>query len=108
MPRTTSKRVRRRRNYRKARRLLIIEMGGRCHYCPRVRRLEFHHKARRLWRAEKTSRWVRLARYRREWLAGAVVLACPKCNKRLGQPPPGDEDRTAWAEFMGDGTEAPF
>lgn len=102
MPRKKSERVRRRRNYKKGRRKLIQEMGGKCFYCHRVRKLEFHHKKRKDWKQAKTSRWVRLARYRREWLEGIVVLCCPKCNKRLGQPPPDEEDERIRREFCGE------
>lgn len=83
---TLSKRYIRRRNYRKGRRALIKQMGGKCFRCKYKWRLEFHHLVPRTWDPAKTSRWVRLARYRREWKAGIVCLACKRCNKLIGRP----------------------
>lgn len=72
----------RKRNYAKAKRRLLEEMGGVCATpgCGKRRGLEFHHPYHRGWVAAKTSRWVRLARYRREWKLGLIDLRCRKCN----------------------------
>lgn len=86
-----TKRERRRRNYHRARRKLIAEMGHRCFRCKYRWRLQFHHLKIRTWQAYKTSRWVRLARYRREWKEGIVCLACKRCNLKIGRPLSSDE-----------------
>lgn len=78
--------VSRRRNYARGRALLEKEAGGCCVGCGCQRGLEFHHIYGRDWVASRTSRWVRLARYRREWLMGLVELRCRKCNAKLGRP----------------------
>lgn len=74
------------RRYRRGRRRLIDELGGRCAWCGRRSRLEFDHLEPRDWQPEKTARWVRLARYRREAAAGKVQLLCRSCNARKGRP----------------------
>jgi hypothetical protein len=76
----------RRRNYTRGRALLEKELGGCCKGCGRKTRLEFHHLFPRAWSPSKTSRWVRLARYRREAAAGQVELRCRSCNARAGKP----------------------
>lgn len=86
-----SKREQRRRNYHKARKQLIKELGGKCVCCGTKNRLEFHHKEPRDWDPHKTSRWVRLARYRREAEEGKVELRCRHCNAVAGCPHISDE-----------------
>jgi len=72
--------------YRIGRLRLIIQAGGRCVDCgcDEPDRLQFDHIKVRTWVARSTSRWVRLARYRRELEAGEVVLRCSECNCKLG------------------------
>jgi len=94
----------RRVKYKKARRKLLWEMGHRCFRCGYKWRLEFHHLKSRTWVAAKTSRWVRLARYRREWKSGIVVLACRKCNKLIGRP---KDAVTEWVDEI-ECSEVPF
>lgn len=69
--------------------LLILLMGAKCKFCPerRPERLQFHHKYRPKWRPQKTARHMRIRLYARDWGAGECVLACGRCNKKLGQPP---------------------
>lgn len=84
----------RRNQYATKRALLILLMGSKCRWCGERRpwRLEFHHLVKsKNGHAGRTSRLTRLRRYMREWLDGECVLACGKCNKRLG-PPPGRAD----------------
>lgn len=71
-------------NYHCGRARLIREMGGACVGCGTKIDLEFHHKDRRTrtWVANRTARWVRLARYRREWHQGLIELRCGACNKK--------------------------
>lgn len=70
--------------YQVGRAKLIAAMGGKCNYCKCHSLLEFHHtNGGRTWVARKKSRWQRLALYRREYLAGKLVLACRKCNSKL-------------------------
>lgn len=82
------------RRYHTQRTLLILLMGSRCKYCSERRpwKLEFHHTDPRAWKPHKTSRHRRIRRYMREWSEGRVVLACTKCNKRLGQPVANGDD----------------
>lgn len=81
---------RRRERYRIGRLKLIYQLGGVCtgKNCNEddPAKLEFHHNEPREWRAEKTSRWVRLARYKREAALGKVRLLCKTCNKLAGPP----------------------
>lgn len=76
------------RRYATRRTLLILLMGSKCRYCPERRpwRLEFHHTAKRGWNPHKTSRNRRLQRYVQDYGNGCLVLACSKCNKKLGEP----------------------
>jgi 5-methylcytosine-specific restriction endonuclease McrA len=74
------------RRCKRARRKLIAELGGKCVECGQTRKLEFHHTLTRTWIARKVSRWVRIARYRREWEQGCIVLLCSQCNKKAGTP----------------------
>lgn len=74
------------RSYREGRVQLIAELGGRCEDCGTDHKLEFHHKHERTWVASQTSRWVRLARYRREANRKLIVLLCGPCNKKRGKP----------------------
>lgn len=71
---------------KKLRDQLITEMGGKCEECGRTKKLEFHHKFKRQWTARKTSRWQRMAHYRREFERGVLRLLCSKCNKLAGSP----------------------
>ena len=83
-----------RRRYVVQRTLLILIMGSKCAYCPERRpwKLEFHHTVKSAnGHAGKTSRHQRIRWYMREWLDGTVVLACGKCNKKLGVPPAPNE-----------------
>jgi len=66
--------------YRRGRKALIVAMGGKCSLCPRRSKLEFDHPHGRDWSPSRTSRWVRLARYKREWSAGLIRLLCRSCN----------------------------
>jgi hypothetical protein len=68
------------RRYRAARELLITELGGQCVQCGSTDHLTFDHLGKRTWVAARTSRWVRIARYRREADEGLVVLKCQRCN----------------------------
>lgn len=90
----TSETERRRESYARARAELIGLMGGKCSNedCGSVFEFEFHHKFGKDWEPSKTSRWVRLARYRREWKAGLVELLCKTCNAKAGRPEPPDDD----------------
>lgn len=72
--------------YRVNRELLIEQLGGKCIECGTVERLEFHHIFGRDWNPIKLSRWVRLARVRREAMAGGICLLCRVCNARAGDP----------------------
>jgi hypothetical protein len=72
----------RRRNYALGRLRLLAEMGGCCGTCGTIKNLEFHHPFGRDWEPSRTARWVRLARYRREWNAGRLSLLCRSCNGR--------------------------
>lgn len=74
------------RSARNSRKTLIRLMGGRCAKCGSAKRLEFHHLSPRTWIANKCNRWVRIARYRRDWLAGSLELLCRKCNACAGSP----------------------
>lgn len=76
------------RRYRIGRARLITEMGGCCQFCLAMdySRLEFHHLHERTWVTRHLSRWSRLVRYRQEFAAGQIVLACSLCNKKLGKP----------------------
>jgi len=76
------------RRYHRGRRELIAALGGKCVDCDEADAdlLEFHHTRRRTWQARKTSRWQRLAHYRREAALGTVVLLCGACNKARGRP----------------------
>lgn len=70
-----------------ARRRLIEQMGGRCARCGADEdesgyAMEFHHPNGRDWSVRKTNRWVRIALYRRDWLAGNLELNCRPCNGR--------------------------
>lgn len=60
--------------------------GGACAYCGATAsaevRLEFHHPLGRDWQPRKLSWSQRLHRYRKELLAGLVVLACEECNNK--------------------------
>lgn len=78
------------RRYVVQRTLVILLMGCKCHYCPerRPEKLEFHHKFAPRWSPTKTSRCMRIRRYLRDWLDKELVLACGRCNKRQGAPPP--------------------
>ena len=67
-------------NYKKDRKKLIRVMGGTCTKCGRKRGLEFDHINGRDWDPAKTSRWARLARYKREFEAGELRLLCRSCN----------------------------
>lgn len=90
---------RRKRSYRKRRCALIEAMGGKCVVCGKAEpevKLEFNHLKPRTWRAEKTSRWVRIALYWREWLAGILDLRCSDCNKKAGRPADPDETPGGW------------
>jgi hypothetical protein len=90
--RKTRRRAQRRRNYKRGRAELVAELGGQCVVCTTKKKLEFHHKEPRDWDPGKTSRWVRLARYRREAEQGKVELRCRHCNAVAGKPqPPTDE-----------------
>ncbi len=72
------------RRYHTARAKLIADLGGKCVDCDATDNLQFGHIIPRTWRACHTSRWVRIARYRREAMQGLVVLLCPKCNNAQG------------------------
>lgn len=76
--------------------LLILMMGCKCAYCQERRpwKLEFHHLVKsRNGHAGRTSRTQRIRWYMRGWLDGELVLACGRCNKKQGEPPPrGDEE----------------
>jgi hypothetical protein len=76
------------RRYSVQRTLLILLMGSKCKYCPERRpwRLEFHHTDNGGWEPEKTSRHRRIRLYMRDWSNGILVLACTKCNKKMGKP----------------------
>lgn len=76
--------IRRRRQYRRLRRQLVLDMGGYCAYCTTRLGLEFHHTKPRTWIARKTSRLQRIRLYRRDWERGDLDLACGECNKILG------------------------
>ena len=65
---------------------LIKEMGSKCVRCGARSDLQFHHTNPRQWVSAKVSQWVRLARQKREYQAGFLVLACGLCNRVLGQP----------------------
>ena len=72
--------------YHRGRAKLIEELGGACVKCGKKYSLEFHHKnGCRTWVARQTSRWVRLARYKREAAEGLIELLCGKCNKEAGK-----------------------
>ena len=76
------------RRYVTQRVLLILLMGSKCEYCQERRpwKLEFHHLKRVAWKGEKTSRHRRIRLYMHDWAEGLCVLACGKCNKKLGRP----------------------
>ena len=78
------------RRYHRGRAKLVEELGGKCNRCQATEGLEFHHKVIRTWVARKTSRWVRLARYRREAAEGKIELLCGPCNKKAGRVPSAD------------------
>jgi len=88
MPKYESKTIQRRERYRIGRLQLIYKLGGKCADCPEddPLLLEFDHEIPRTWDAAKTSRWVRLARYKREAESGHVVLRCKTCNRKKGKP----------------------
>ena len=68
-------------NIPKRRANLIAKMGGKCVCCGTRLKLEFHHKNnQRLWVARKTSRWVRMSRYEKEYEEGILELRCRHCN----------------------------
>ena len=77
------------RRYATQRTLLILLMGSKCKYCPERRPwvLEFHHTARPNWDSKKTSRHRRIKLWIKDYADGSLVLACGRCNKRIGQPP---------------------
>lgn len=83
----------RRENYRRGRAELIAHLGGKCVDCDEdnPKRLEFDHLTPRTWKAKDVSRWVRLARYRREAEAGQIELRCRSCNASKGEPIPLEE-----------------
>lgn len=76
------------RRYAVRRTLLILLMGAKCRFCPERRpwKLEFHHTVKRTWNPHKTSRNRRVQRYAQDWANGECVLACGRCNKKLGEP----------------------
>src|SRR5947209_2351671 len=74
------------RRYRRGRQELIDQLGGKCADCGATEDLEFDHPSGRTWEARKTSRWQRLALYRREAKDGKIELRCKDCNKRRGSP----------------------
>jgi len=78
------------RSYRLGRIALIVTMGGECSRCGTRDDLQFHHTRPRLWRASEVSQWQRLARHKREWAAGHLLLACGPCNRKMGQPTASD------------------
>lgn len=88
--------VRRRRLYRRLRKQLVRDMGGRCAACGYRWRLEFNHLYLRTWWSAKTSRLQRLRNYRREWREGLLNLLCTRCNKkpenRPREYPPGYQE----------------
>jgi hypothetical protein len=91
--------------YARGRLRLILQLGGRCVTCgdDNPLELEFHHLATRTWVARHTSRWQRLAHYRREAACGEVELLCGPCNRRAGRPPvQSDADRAASNEPIPD------
>lgn len=75
--------------YRKDRVELLQALGGLCVECGNddLDALEFDHKSRadRTWRARDTSRWQRLANYKREAAEGKIQLLCRSCNGRKNQ-----------------------
>lgn len=75
--------------YRKGRLKLIASLGGKCIGCPE-----------RTWIARKTSRWVRLAMYRREAALGIIELRCANCNKKLGKPKSKNSDNQTEDDFI--------
>ena len=72
--------------YHTMRARLITAMGGRCKLCGSRYKLEFHHSSARKWVASNHNRWVRLAKYRRDYIAGILVLLCKRCNLACGKP----------------------
>jgi 5-methylcytosine-specific restriction endonuclease McrA len=71
---------------RKARALLVAQLGGKCVDCGSKEALQFDHIAPRTWTANRTSRHYRMCLYRREAAAGVIVLRCASCNKKKGAP----------------------
>lgn len=74
--------------YKRGRLALIVALGGKCVDCGEADpdELQFDHTGPRTWVANKTSRWQRLAHYRREAAAGEIELRCGDCNNRKGKP----------------------
>jgi 5-methylcytosine-specific restriction endonuclease McrA len=92
-------------SYARSRLRLIVQLGGRCVTCglDNPLELEFHHLHTRTWTARHTSRWQRLAHYRREAAAGEVELLCSRCNRKAGKPPvQTDAERAASEEPIPD------
>src|SRR4051812_2967477 len=74
--------------YNRGRLALIVLRGGECVDCGEAApdKPQFDHTGPRTWVANKTSRWQRLAHYRRETAAGEIELRCADCNNRKGKP----------------------
>lgn len=78
----------RERAYRERRQLIEL-MGGSCTACGDDEdasgfSMEFDHPNGRDWTPRRKNRWVRMALYRRDWLAGNLRLLCRRCNARDG------------------------
>lgn len=74
------------RSVSRSRQRLIEDMGGQCVYCGSAYNLHVHHVSERKWVVIRANRWTRVARYRREYALGQVVLACRRCNSLRGRP----------------------
>lgn len=73
---------------KKARRALIVQLGGRCAYCGLdcIEDLQIDHKQPRRWNIRKVDQSMRVSIYRREAKEGKLQPLCLFCNvaKRNG------------------------
>lgn len=104
-----AKRERRKAGYRRQRIKLIVFLGGKCRQCGEDNpdKLEFNHLKERTWIANKTARWVRIARYWREAREGVIELLCGECNKKYGRPVASDAMKMELVDEI-EGGEVPF
>lgn len=78
--------------YHRDRAEFIRLLGGCCVYCfvSDFSKLEFHHTHDRTWIPKDYARWTRLKKYKQDAKRGIIVLACSRCNKKIGRPSKSD------------------